>query len=173
MTIVGKILIFFVLVFCLVAGGMMIVVYSTSRNYADAYAKACDTIVAVREDRDQYRSEADQLRQEKADLEKKVKAAQEDAEKKVTAVRSDLEKERAVSAGLRQERDSQKNSITAAQGTSDLRGDQVGVLQKQIEGLNTTIRTQLEEIDKERDQRVHAEVSARPTRTATSSSKTR
>jgi len=158
MTILGKILIFFVLIFCLVAGGLMIVVYATSRNYADAYAKAGDRLIAVESDRKQYAEEAANVKQAKDQLEKDLRA-QLDAEKKKTA---DANKALADEKKLREAKEGELAAkgaaIDGSLGSAKSRGEEVAILQKQIGERDDTIRLQREELDVAKDETVRADI---------------
>ena len=66
MTIVGKVLVFVNLVFSLVVGGLVMMVYLTSTNWEDAYKKKDAQYQAVNADREQLVRERDEDKKEAA-----------------------------------------------------------------------------------------------------------
>src|SRR5262245_61642913 len=80
MTIVGKVLVFLNLVFSLVVGGLVMMVYATSTNWEDHYTKLKAQYQAANPDREQLAQDADNLRKESAtkltDLTNKLAAAE-------------------------------------------------------------------------------------------------
>jgi len=98
MTAVGKVLVFVVLVFALVDGGMVMVVFMTRANWEDAYKDAVEKFEVVKRDRDQTASENLKLRTEATDLRKGLKdaiatvAKDEKEAKEFEKVIQDLEK---------------------------------------------------------------------------------
>src|SRR5262245_48038157 len=58
MTVVGKVLAFFVLVFSVLTGALVVMLYISSTNYSDAYAKLKVQYDALKADRDQTFTES-------------------------------------------------------------------------------------------------------------------
>jgi hypothetical protein len=170
MTLVGKIMAFFVLVFCLVAGGLMIMVYSTRQNWVEAYKKATDRLEVAIADRDVYEKELGKARQERDATVAKLQADVDAARKKA----SDLE---TTVGNLTAQIEAQKKLVTGsnaatvgAQGASSSHAAEVKTLQAQLVTLNKEIAGDpdsqdpekreglLVRLDRERQLRVQAEI---------------
>ncbi len=163
MTLVGKIMAFFVLIFCLIAGGLMITVYVTRVNWADGYKKAQDRLQVAYADRDQYAEEARLARQEK---EAAIKALQEQKD----ALQKALDSERAELARAKTELKNQQalvektnTTVSGTQSAANVRASEVDGLQKQIVLLNSEKKDLLVKLDQERGARTQAEIDKKAT----------
>ncbi|MGH7170125.1 MAG: hypothetical protein ACRELF_01825 [Gemmataceae bacterium] len=85
MTAVGKILVFLNLVFSLVVGAFVIMIYLSSTHWAVEYKKLGNQVTVLKADATTYRAEALKARQDRDSEVKKVQAKLENAQKDLTA----------------------------------------------------------------------------------------
>jgi hypothetical protein len=161
MTIVGKILVFVTMVFSLVAGGLMLVVFFTRANWQDAYNKQKALYDAAVADRNQYVQDfiaaKEQYSKAIGDLQTNLKAAEEarkDAETKAKTATDALAK---INAKQRELGVDNKAVLEA----STVRKDQVKELQASLDAARDTLRKQIELTNKEKAARIIAQINAK------------
>lgn len=161
MTIVGKVLVFLNLVFSLVVGGLVMMVYATSTNWEDHYTKLKAQYQAANADREQLAQDMDTLRKDSAskltDLTNKLATAEKgrkDAETEAQTRKAELETIKQMD---------RKNSADI--GVIDLVGKARTEETKQLEEALTKarkdIQDEIEAKNKERAARIAAEVDAK------------
>ena len=133
MTILGKILVILNLVFALVVGGLVVVVYSRSTNWEAAYHRADEYYKAARADADQSREDAKKARADQqtfqADVNKRLK--EEDT------IRENLKGELAAA---KKEADDAKDARDKRQRELDIALEDGKRLQQEKETLETALK---------------------------------
>ncbi len=184
MTFVGKILAFVNLVFSLVVGGLVMVVFMTRANWEDYAKKLQAEYTVVDKDRQQTAAERKQLQTDLAEMKQSwrnaVLALARGDDKKA----QDLEKLGAAevvkqAAAARDQAEAEKKVVqgqldtiqaggvkgnadtTAAQAASDARKDQIKDFEKALTEQRTENRKLIEDANNERRERIRAQVAAR------------
>ena len=158
MTIVGKILVFLNLVFALIVGGMVMIVYMTRTNWEDAYKKKDAQLNAVVADRDQTSRDLENVKKDYDDKLKKAEEAAVAAAKDRDAARNELKTAEAALAAIKTDERKKSADVTAVQGTIDARSAQVADLEKSNKELHAAKIKLIEEKNEERKARIQADV---------------
>jgi hypothetical protein len=161
MTIVGKVLVFLNLVFSLVVGGLVMMVYATSTNWEDHYTKLKAQYQAANADREQMAQDMDNLRKDAAnkltDANNKLAAAEK--------ARKDAETERDTKAAelatIKQKDRKDAADIGTVNLTSQASREAVKELETSLDKARKDIQTEIEAKNKERAARIAAEVNAK------------
>ena len=184
MTVVGKILVFVNLVFSLVVGGLVMVVFMTRANWEDYGKKLQAEYTVVDNDRKQLAAEKKQLQNELGDMKQNWRNAlvalakgndkeAQDLEKLGAAVvvkkasdARDLAEAREKAAqgqlatiqagGVRGNADT-----TAAQAAADARREQIKELENALAAERIDKRKQIENTNNEKRERIRAQIAAR------------
>jgi septal ring factor EnvC (AmiA/AmiB activator) len=165
MTIVGKILVFANLVFALVAGGLLMVVFFTSTNWEAENKKSVANAQAIAADRDQTVRDFDTAQKS---FEAKLAAAnkaQKDAEDNLKAKDRELALTREELATLKQKGLGADAQIAGTEAASSARSKQVQELTQSNEELRGKMLALVADNQKERALRIQAEVSESTART--------
>jgi F0F1-type ATP synthase membrane subunit b/b' len=184
MTFVGKILAFVNLVFSLVVGGLVMVVFMTRANWEDQFKKLQAEYTVIDKDRQQTAADKKQLQtdltemkqswrnavlalargndKEAQDLEKlgaaevvkRASEARDQAEREKKAVQGQLD---AINAGgVKGNAD-----ITAAQAASEARKDQIKELENALTEERKDKRKLIDDANNDRRERIRAQIAAR------------
>jgi hypothetical protein len=141
MTVIGKILVFLNLLFCLIVGALVVLVYTVSTNYKAANDKLRDTNRVLQASNLAYQSEMLKLRTDAdariADANAKLKKAQDEVAAQVE-----------TSKGLRDQLNElqQKNQRQDAVATASQ--EEVKLRQNDVEKLRTTLKEETEKNSK-------------------------
>jgi hypothetical protein len=158
MTVVGKILVFLNLVFSLVVGGLVAVVYVTRTNWEESSDKYRSNLEAVKADRDQTVAELDNRKKandkDKNDYETKLAALTKEKNAALTA-KATAEGELAT---LRQANRDGGTDVTRVQATMEARVQQVKELEATADRLRKEKEQVVDEYRKERGARIQADV---------------
>lgn len=161
MTIVGKILVFIVLVASLLVGGLVMMVHLTNTNWEIAYKQSQSQLQAVTADRQQTLAEVESI---KADYEKKLLAKDKEketlvAEKKNAEDERDQLKNRVATLndGERKKAIDNKPVISA----SEIRSTQIENLEAQVRQVHQDLELQIAKTNSERREKLQALVQAR------------
>ena len=161
MTIVGKILVFLNLVFSLVVGGLVLMVYLTRTNWEDAYLKKEAQYKAAEADRTQ---QAANLEAAKKEFDEKLAAAtkqRDDALKETATAKADKKRLSEELEALKHDDRKKAADNTTLQTASDVRKDQVRELEKTNQDLREEKLEVIKERNDERKARIQADVERR------------
>jgi chromosome segregation ATPase len=161
MTIVGKILVFVNLVFSLVVGGLVMMVYMTRTNWEDAFNKTKAQYNVVDADRAQLRADTDAAKKE---FEAKVAALEKekkDAVDLLDAAKREAARAKEELATIKQDDRRKAADGTALQTSVDSRREQVRELETANEKLRQDKTVLIQEKNEERKARIQADVEAR------------
>jgi len=160
MTIVGKILVFLNLVFSLIVGGLVMVVFMTRTNWENEFKKRTDQYNAVIADQKQTQEENAALKQ-KADADlKAANQARDDAIKLRDAAKQAQARAEAERDALKLPVNADSAKVAAIEGSLKLRTEQVAQLEKDVEKERNEKHAMIEEKNKERAARLLADISS-------------
>jgi len=184
MTFVGKILAFVNLVFSLVVGGLVMVVFMTRANWENYGKKLQAEHTVVDNDRKQLAAEKKQLQNELGDMKQNWRNALVALAKNNEKEIQDLEKLGAAdvvkrAADARDKAEREKKAVqdelatiqaggvranadtTAAQAAADARREQIKELENALAAERTDKRKQIENTNNEKRERIRAQIAAR------------
>jgi hypothetical protein len=156
MTVFGKILVFVNLVFSLVVGGLVMMVYLTRANWEDAYKKSEASLVAARAEREQtvrerddakkeYETKLAALQKEVKDLNANLDIARREANTKADEVTAFKKKDRADAA-----------DVSVLQTGTGVSREQVKELEKKNDELHKEKQELIAKANEERKLRIQA-----------------
>lgn len=161
MTIVGKILVFVNLIFSLIVGGLVMMVYTTRTNWEDAYNKLNTQYKAVEADRTQTLEDLKTTKNDLINQRDAALKAKTDAEKTAADLRTEVtEKAKAIAALEAKERNKlveDKSILTA----SEARNKQVAQLNAMNAELREEVLREIREKNEERANRIKADIEKR------------
>ena len=137
MTAVGKILVFLNLVFSLVVGAFVIMMYLARTHWVDEYKKVGDQVKVLAASEQTYRSEAIRAQQ---DADAKVAKAVADLKK----VQADLDEQVTENKQIRQDLDKAKQSSMGDQALSSLSTSEVQKRQADVSQLRDNLKKETE-----------------------------
>lgn len=164
MTIVGKILVFVNLVFSLVVGGMVMLVFMTRTNWEEGFKKKSDQLTAVNLDREQTVREYETATKDYKDDLAKLKNERDDAIKARDVSRRTLAAKELELAAIQAKEREGNAAVTPIQESIKARREQVTGLEKSIETLRDEKLVLIKEKNLERAARIQADVNDKSSR---------
>jgi hypothetical protein len=161
MTTVGKILVFLNLVFSLIVGGLVMVVYLTRTNWEKNYVKLEANYKAVEADRDQTVAEMDADRLDHNARLKTVTDERDDARKERDVAKRAQARAEQENAALKADERGKSAEATTVVESLEARRKQVLKLEEEKEQLRKDKIAVIEEKNKERAARIQADVDSR------------
>lgn len=161
MTVMGKILVFVILVLAVVQAALHVMFHVTQTNWEKGYAQLKKDYQAAVTDVDTFRGELDAERdrgaKEVATLQKDVKVAQ-DKEKQAKDQAADFQKKLTE---LRQSQDRGESILASSQIGSERRQDEVKRMEETLKARDDYIRKLVDDNNQLRDRSVAAEIDAK------------
>lgn len=158
MTIVGKILVFLNLVFSLIVGGLVMVVFMTRTNWEQAYNGQKAQYNAAVASGEQTARERDALKLEYDERLIAVTKERDDAVKAVAAARAETKRANEELATIKQDDRKKSADVTAIAGAIDSRREQVADLEKRLADERKDKLEVIKQKNDERAARIQADV---------------